>query len=319
MKFLAVFAAVLAVACANNTWTLQQVSNALQSPYTDASLKPYLEKALNEMMAAIWAGEEIVAVTITVPSAEPSGWTLAELSELLQNPETDPTLIPYLEALLNQMMDAIVAGVPVDAAVVAAPAMELHHYTLSELSAALEDPATNPELKPFLTAALDQMMDNLFNGNQMEVVTIAVPAGLTPVVPEIIPSPADIDAPLPAPVPEVPAPEVPASSPLVQIIVNINQQQANPTPVAPVVVPELVVDPVIVVDDAPVDPVIVVDDAHVSPIQVVDEAPVSPIQVVDEAPVSPIQVVDQLPASPIQVVDQVPASPIQVVDVAPAA
>lgn len=31
----------------------------------------------------------------------------------MENPETDPALMPYLEHALNEMMDAIYAGIPV--------------------------------------------------------------------------------------------------------------------------------------------------------------------------------------------------------------
>lgn len=50
---------------------------------------------------------------------------------------------------------------------VAVPAMELHYYTLNELSEALQDPSTNPALIPYLEHALNGMMSALFDGQQM--------------------------------------------------------------------------------------------------------------------------------------------------------
>jgi glutamate racemase len=56
MKFFAVFAAIVAVACATPSgWTLQKVSDALQNPLT-GPLKPAMEKALDSMMDGVFHG-----------------------------------------------------------------------------------------------------------------------------------------------------------------------------------------------------------------------------------------------------------------------
>lgn len=42
-------------------WTLEELSNALQSPTTDPAIVPYLEDALNAMMDALFNGQHIVS------------------------------------------------------------------------------------------------------------------------------------------------------------------------------------------------------------------------------------------------------------------
>lgn len=61
MKFLAVFAALVAVAASHSTWTLPQLSEAIQSPYTDPGLLPFLEHALNELMESMFEGKPVVS------------------------------------------------------------------------------------------------------------------------------------------------------------------------------------------------------------------------------------------------------------------
>lgn len=60
MKFLAVFAAVCAVASASKGWTLTQLSSAVASPVTDAALKPVLSQALNQVMDNIFSQDDYV-------------------------------------------------------------------------------------------------------------------------------------------------------------------------------------------------------------------------------------------------------------------
>lgn len=62
MKFFTVFVALLSVAFANpGSWSLNQLSEAIQNPSTDPAVLPYLEQALNEMMDALFAGEPMVS------------------------------------------------------------------------------------------------------------------------------------------------------------------------------------------------------------------------------------------------------------------
>ncbi|KAJ0174018.1 hypothetical protein K1T71_010164 [Dendrolimus kikuchii] len=282
MKFFAVFAAILAVACGYQaTWTLDQLSSALQNPNTDPALIPHLEHALDELMQQIWSGQPVTPVLVTIPAIDFSTWGLHELSEAIQNPETDPAIMPYLVEALNQMMLAIHQGQVLPVASVVAPAMDVTLWTLQELSDALVDPQTHPALIPYLENALNEMMSALMGGNAMESIVVATPVGLLPVVPEVIPE--QVAEPIPAPVEEVVVPSAPAS-PLVQVIINVNAQAIGASP-SPAVTPEIVADkpePVIVVDQAP-EPVIVVDQAAIEPIIV--GHPVIPEPVVVPSPV----------------------------------
>ncbi|XP_014361930.2 calphotin-like [Papilio machaon] len=211
MKFFAVFAAVLALAAGSpHTWSLQELSEALQNPHTNPEYIPYLEHALNQIMEDLHAGKPVTPVAVIMPTA--TQWTLEELSSALQSPATNPAMVPYLEDALNAMMDALFNGQQIETMPVVIPV----------------------ELAPAQAG-----------GSIVTAPVIATPVLPTPVLPEIV-------APAPVlPSPEVPAPEAPAaaptSSPLVQIIVNINQQdQVAASPVAPEIAPT----PVMVVDEA---------------------------------------------------------------------
>lgn len=61
MKFFAVFAALIAVACAGKTWNLQDLSKHIDDPYTDPILKIYLTKALDDMVENLYNGNQIVS------------------------------------------------------------------------------------------------------------------------------------------------------------------------------------------------------------------------------------------------------------------
>ncbi|XP_072942980.1 uncharacterized protein [Epargyreus clarus] len=222
MKFLVVFAAIAAVAFGyppSTTWTLEELTTALQSPAVDPILKPYLEAALNEMMAALWAGEELTHITVPMPLV--ASYTLEQLVEAIQNPATHPAHIPYFEDALNELMLA------------------------------------------------------LHSGSDQQTITVVIPA--------------DLPMPVPDPVVVVPeaetAPEItpvdvatPVSSPLVQIIVNVNRQEqiADIVGVSPVEESEIKPTPVQVVEDAFVpEDHIAVNPIGVNPVDVIH--PVRPI------------------------------------------
>ncbi|KAJ8718018.1 hypothetical protein PYW07_005948 [Mythimna separata] len=169
---------------------------------------------------------------------------------------------------------------------------------IQEIIAAIQSPSTDPAT----AAALEEMLLDAL-GIKPEPVAVG-PAIVNPlegisVGPAIIPFPlpdggAVVEEPIaPAPVVEAPAPVPSASSPLVQIIVNVNAQAAGSSPVAvspvDIVAPEIKPEPVHVVDSAP-EPVHVVETAP-EPVHVVEVAP-EPVHVVETAPV---------PAEPIQI------------------
>ncbi|KAJ2948320.1 hypothetical protein O0L34_g7558 [Tuta absoluta] len=252
---------------------------------------------------------------------------------------------------------------------------------IGQIIAAIESPSTDPATGLLLEQMLLEMLGQ--DGHIPVAVGPAIVEGIKPIVPSPVgviggPSPISVgpaiiggvnpiavgpapiegffpiapapvvEAPTPvapAPVAEVPAPAAPAqSSSLIQIIVNVNAQNAegvkpvsvnepemvapapvvNPTPVGVVegaapVVPgptPIAPAPVVLPAPAPVESVVPAP-APVAPAPVVLPAPVSPVvvepvQVVNPvlpAPVSPIQVAE--PALPAPVL---PVSPVQVAE-----
>ncbi|CAH2042561.1 unnamed protein product, partial [Iphiclides podalirius] len=249
----------------------------------------------------------VFAAVLALAAGAPWSWTLEELSSALQNPETNPEYLPYLEHALNQIMENIYAGNPVTPVAVVMPTTTT--WTLEELSAALEDPTTNPALVPYLESALNEIMHALHSGQQISSIPVVIPVGLTPVQVEapVGPAPAPVSPVIPTPVvptPVIPTPVVPTpvlpvapespaapapSSPLVQIIVNIKQQQqigSKP------VLNEIEPTPVTVVEEAenidvnPVD-VIAIQPPQINPVDVIAVLPpqVNPIDAIAPLPV----------------------------------
>ncbi|XP_039759556.1 cytadherence high molecular weight protein 1-like [Pararge aegeria] len=199
------------------------------------------------------------AALIAVAVANPLyTWSLADLTEAVNNPNTNPALLPYLQFALSELTNTIANGIAVDAIVVPTPA-DLEEYsapsswTLQELSQALQDPHTKPEYVPALEAALDSLMSALASGQNVNSIVVNMPVQNIEIEPiPVFPEP-EIQEPE-IPVPEIPAivlpaPETPVSSPLVQVIVNVNGQQQQVTDVAHEIEPT----PVQVVDDIPAD------------------------------------------------------------------
>ncbi|XP_047030915.1 KH domain-containing protein 3-like isoform X1 [Helicoverpa zea] len=168
---------------------------------------------------------------------------------------------------------------------------------LQEIIAAIQSPSTDPAT----AAALEEMLLDVL-GVKPEPVAVGpaiVEAGSEP----ISVGPALIDFPMPdggviaeesivAPAPAVVAPApAAASTPLVQIILNINQAAAEASPIA--------VGPAVIPEPIQPTPVNVVDSAA-EPVQVVEVAPVpaEPVQVVEAAPVPVEPVVIGTPVLP---------------------
>ncbi|XP_053614696.1 calphotin-like [Plodia interpunctella] len=332
MKFLTVFAAILAVAFGSQShWTLDQLSEALESPHTNPSLVPILEQALNSYMEAMFAGQSHQYISITTAAVDLSTWTLPELSEAVENPNTNPAILPYLENALNGLTNAILAGeVQATTAQVAVeiPALEISYWTLKDLELAFASPATNPAMIPYLEQALNHIMNNLFSGVQQTSIVLAIPAAVAkpvPVVPEVVVAPEVIDPvqvvdealPVPTPVvaPTPVAPETPvvSGSPLVQIILNINQQS---------VTPEAVIVPAPVGEGEPFEnprPPALVDPRPPAPVNPRPPAPVNPrppVPVVVPEVVIPTPVIDFNPIDVIAVNPE-PVNPIEAIAVAP--
>ncbi|XP_013163198.1 PREDICTED: calphotin-like [Papilio xuthus] len=262
MKFFAVFAAVLALAAGSPySWSLQELSEALQNPHTNPEYIPYLEHALNQMMEDLHAGKPVAPVAVIMPTA--SQWTLEELSNALQSPATDPAIVPYLEDALNAMMDALFNGQQIETMPVVIPV----------------------ELAPVQAGA--------------DIITAPVIA--TPVLPTpVLPAPVLPEMPVPeVPAPEVPAPEVPdpegsllPESPEPSPEVVIPGPIILPMPVLPEVQPEPeAVNPGPIVLPMPVLPEVQPEPEVVVPGPIVNPMPVLPV-------VQPEQVEEQTPQNP---------------------
>ena len=69
MKFFIAFTAIVAVAVARpglNVWTLEELSQALQNPNINPAVVPYLEAGLNQLMEALFAGQQVVNITFYI-------------------------------------------------------------------------------------------------------------------------------------------------------------------------------------------------------------------------------------------------------------
>nr|XP_021183170.2 calphotin [Helicoverpa armigera] len=151
---------------------------------------------------------------------------------------------------------------------------------IQEIIAAIQSPSTDPATAVALEAMLLDVL-----GIKPEPIAVG-PAIVDFPLPDggVIPEPVLAPSPLPiapSPVAIIPGPaaaEVAASTPLVQIILNINQAAAgsNPISVGPAVIPEPIIPtPVQVVESAP------------EPVQVVEVAPVPVEPVIIGTPVLP--------------------------------
>ncbi|XP_063830803.1 calphotin-like [Ostrinia nubilalis] len=286
MKFFAVFAAVCAVASASQGWTLPQLSSAVSSPITEAAFKPTLEQALNHVMDNIFSGLE-GPILIQTAAGVSGNYNLHQLEAALLDHSINPVFVPHLEEAFNKLISAVFAGEDIQTIPLMVPALEITYMTLSELDVALSSPATNPALVPYLEHAGNVLMSALYGGQDVNGIAVAFPTGLG-VVGGVAPTPVDVTdvvpvapimVPSPVVVPETiaPAPEVSASTPLVQIILNI-QRSEDLDVVAPSPVPSpIAVQPVPEITPGPIN--IVEQPAIVEPVEIV-QGPANPIDAI---------------------------------------
>ncbi|RVE41803.1 hypothetical protein evm_013550 [Chilo suppressalis] len=104
------------------TFSLTELSHAIESEQIDAIFMPYFEKALNTMMTALFSGQNMNEISVDVPAFMISAWTLKELDDAVTSSETNPKLLPYLEDALNKFVAAVFFGQTIDNIVVVAPA-----------------------------------------------------------------------------------------------------------------------------------------------------------------------------------------------------
>ncbi|KAL0820261.1 hypothetical protein ABMA28_006180 [Loxostege sticticalis] len=227
MKFFAVFAAVLAVACAHPyTWTLESVSQAILSPLTSEALKPILEQARDHYLDEMTATQGYTPASIITAPGVAAKMSLSQLDQALSDESYDAVFKPYLTEALNHMVASMFAGEAMPSIEVYVPSLELSFWTLPEISAALEDPMTSAEFKPYLTNALNHLMGAIFSEKEVTGIVIAAPAtaeetGLVDASPALIPSPAPVSS----------------GSPLVELIVNVQQSDFEFVPPNNIVAP----------------------------------------------------------------------------------
>ncbi|OWR40752.1 hypothetical protein KGM_214309 [Danaus plexippus plexippus] len=142
----------------------------------------------------------VLAMAMAIPNS--SVWTLQDLSEALQNPNTNPAFIPYLEQALNKLMESLMAGHNVNAIIVHLP--ENIDLVPSPVNPEIVDPAPQPPI----SSPLVQIIVNVNDRKEVAPSPVNPDINPGPVIidepEEIIPGPAIVDEPeeiiIPAPV-----------------------------------------------------------------------------------------------------------------------
>ncbi|XP_050352229.1 calphotin-like [Nymphalis io] len=114
MKFFAIFAAVVAVALARpgtSSWTLQELSDALQNPNVNPAVVPILEHALNEIMTALYNGEQVESVFVPLPADVAVIPSPVAPAPVVPSPAASS---PLVQIIVNVKSQQQVAEVPVD-------------------------------------------------------------------------------------------------------------------------------------------------------------------------------------------------------------
>ncbi|XP_046970188.1 uncharacterized protein LOC124537399 [Vanessa cardui] len=110
MKFFTLFAAIVAVAVARpgtSTWTLQELSDALQNPNVNPEVVPILEHALNQLMTALYDGHDFESIHVPLPADIP---VIAE--PVIPSPVDTPAVSsPLVQLIINVKSPQQVADV----------------------------------------------------------------------------------------------------------------------------------------------------------------------------------------------------------------
>ncbi|XP_022120687.2 uncharacterized protein LOC110997044 [Pieris rapae] len=108
----------------------------------------------------------VFAALLAVGAAAPVAWTLQEIDAALQNPNTDPAIIPYLEVALDKIMSALHEGLTVESIVIPIP-VDVEKPEIQP------SPAAVPELRP-ISAPLVQVIVNINNEQKIVPETPAI-------------------------------------------------------------------------------------------------------------------------------------------------
>ncbi|XP_030031820.1 uncharacterized protein LOC115448514 [Manduca sexta] len=154
------------------TWTLDELSTAIQLNQTDNDMKPYLADALNMIMLAIFTGENSESIQALIPS--PSGgsqWTHAELNEAIKDPTTNDEFRRFMRRALHYLE----FNKDQKSVEVFIPALDISTWTMSELNEAISSRATHPELVTYLEQAKTELNKD---SDKRDKITIVTPVGL---------------------------------------------------------------------------------------------------------------------------------------------
>ncbi|KAJ8717353.1 hypothetical protein PYW08_005752 [Mythimna loreyi] len=179
MKVLAVLSLCLAVATSYpvvKTWSLSQLSDAIENDKAEPGMMPYLEEALNKIMYALFTGKDEKFIHAVVPS--PSGeatWTVEELQAAIADPATNQNYLPGLLQAYSFVKMRNETGVLQEKVPVAIPALDISTWTQQDLNEALKSPATKAALMPYLEKAHEELMEAINKGETRETINIVTP------------------------------------------------------------------------------------------------------------------------------------------------
>uniref|UniRef100_A0A2A4J1K0 Uncharacterized protein n=1 Tax=Heliothis virescens TaxID=7102 RepID=A0A2A4J1K0_HELVI len=181
MKVLLLLSVYLAVATSYpvvKTWSLSALSEAIETK-AEPGMMPYLEDALNQIMYALFTGNNEIFTHAVLPS--PTGkatWTFEELQTALRDPNTKSDYRPALMQAISMIQEKQQAGEDVDSIEVAIPAMDISSWTPLDLNEALKSPGTKPELKPYVEKARKELQEALEKGESKDTIYMVTPVGL---------------------------------------------------------------------------------------------------------------------------------------------
>ncbi|XP_022813981.1 uncharacterized protein LOC111347839 [Spodoptera litura] len=162
------------------TWTLTELSTAIETKQVGPDMMPYLEAALNEIMYGLFTGKTD-SIHAAIPS--PTGadtWTVQELKQALKDSSVRPEYRPALlqaQAFVERKNETGELEEPVQVLI---PALDIATWSESDLLEALNNPSTKEELRPFLEKAFNDLRDAQEEGETRNIVYTVTPVGMIP-------------------------------------------------------------------------------------------------------------------------------------------
>ncbi|KAF9424937.1 hypothetical protein HW555_000238 [Spodoptera exigua] len=162
------------------TWTLSELSAAIENKKGGRDIMPYLETALNEIMYGLFTGNTD-SIHAAIPS--PSGgdtWTVEEVKQALKDPNIKPEFLPALleaQGFVERKNETGELEEPVEVLI---PALDISTWTESDLTQALNSPSTKNDLLPFVEKAFNDLKEAQENGETRNIIYMVTPVGLIP-------------------------------------------------------------------------------------------------------------------------------------------